>query len=96
MKSIFIDQLPFDATEEDIRPLLEPFGVVHSVIIGSDRDLGQKKCFALVELEQQSQEDPIAAVNGRTVRGETLQARLAPQGDYHRPSSPSSHTGGSA
>lgn len=96
MKSIFLDQLPFDTTEEDVRPLFEPFGVVHSVIIGSDRDLGQIKCFALIELEQTSQEDPIEALQELTIRGETLQARLAPQGHYDRRPSPSDHTGGSA
>lgn len=78
MKSIYLGQLPYDTTEADIRRLLEPYGVVHSVIIGSDRDLGELKSFALVEMELTSEEDPVEAISGLRLRGETLQARFAP------------------
>lgn len=84
MKSIYVDQLPFEATEEDVRPLFEPYGIVHSVIIGSDRDLGELKCFALIELEETTDTDPIAAVDGSFVRGLTLRVREAPDGSRQR------------
>jgi RNA recognition motif-containing protein len=96
MKSIYVDQLPFEATEEDVRPLFEPFGIVHSVIIGSDRDLGELKCFALIELEETSDADPVAAVDGSIYRGLTLRVREAPDGSRPQQPSPAEHPGGSA
>lgn len=76
MISLSIDQLPFDATEEDVRPLLEPFGAVHSIIIGLNRDLGEHSGFALIDLDTTSA-DVAAALDGHIVRGHTIRVREA-------------------
>lgn len=74
MISISIDQLPFDVTEEDVRPLLESFGTIHSIITGLNRDLGEHSGFALIELDA-IEDDVIAALDGQTVRGHVIRAR---------------------
>jgi RNA recognition motif-containing protein len=74
MISLSIDQLPFDVTEEDVRPLLEPFGAVHSIIIGLNRDLGEHTGFALVDLDT-THTGVAAAMDGQTVRGQTIRVR---------------------
>lgn len=96
MKAIHVDELPYDATEEDVRSLFEPYGIVHSVIIGSDRDLGEFKCFALIEMDEQTSGRAVDEVNGRTVRGSALKVREAPGGSRRRIGQPPGHTAGSA
>lgn len=74
MISLSIDQLPFDVTEEDVRPLFEPFGTIHSIIIGLNRDLGEHSGFALIDLETAST-GVAAATDGLIVRGQTIRVR---------------------
>jgi RNA recognition motif-containing protein len=96
MKSIYVDQLPFDATEEDVRALFGRYGTVHSIIIGSDRDLGEQRCFALIEMEQTEDGDPVADIDGTEIRGCTLEVREAPGGRRPRRRLPPGHTAGGA
>jgi RNA recognition motif-containing protein len=96
MKSIYLDQLPFDATEEDVRALFGPYGVIHSIIIGSDRDLGELKCFALIEMDETAGQDAVREVDGKTVRGRMIEVSEAPGGSRRRTRQPPGHTAGSA
>lgn len=75
MISLSVDQLPFDVTEEDVRPLFEPLGTIHSILIGLNRDLGEHSGFALIEMD--STEAVVAATDGRSVRGHTIHVREA-------------------
>lgn len=74
MISLSVDHLPFDVTEEDVRPLFEPFGAIHSIIIGLNRDLGEHSGFALIDLDTAST-GVAAATDGLTVRGQTIRVR---------------------
>lgn len=96
MKSIYVNQLPFDATEEDVRALFGRYGVIHSIIIGSDRDLGELACFALIEMEETAGQDAVEETNGATVRGHVLEVGEAPGGSRQRTRQPPGHTAGSA
>lgn len=83
MISIFVDQLPFDATEEDVRTLFEPLGRVHAIIIGRNRDLGEYSSFAMIEMDAVDT-DVIAATDGRSIRGQTIHVSrsLVPQSSH--------------
>lgn len=96
MKAIHVDHLPFDATEEDVRALFEPYGVVHTVIIVSERDLGEHKCIAFVEMEETLATEAIDAVDGAMVRGCRLEVRESPGGTRRRTQQPPESPRGSA
>lgn len=50
MKNIFVGDLSFQTTEQDIRSLFEAHGSVDRVNIVTDRDTGQPRGFAFVEM----------------------------------------------
>ena len=68
---IYIDNLSFDATEEQLRQAFEGFGEVMSVNIITDRDTGRSRGFAFVEMS--SQDEGTAAING--LNGQELNGR---------------------
>jgi len=84
MKNIFVGNLDFSATESSIRSLFEPYGSVERVNLITDRDTGQARGFAFVEMTNSSDADrAIGALNGRDVAGRTLninEARPKPRG----------------
>ena len=50
MKNIYVGNLSYDATEDQIRSLFEAYGAVDRVSIVTDRDTGQPRGFAFVEM----------------------------------------------
>ena len=62
MTNIFIRNLDSEATEEQLRTLFEAHGTVGSVTIVKDRDTGQSRGFAFVEMP--SAEEARAAISG--------------------------------
>ena len=42
-KRIYVGNLPFSATEDEVRELFEPFGAVESVHLVTDRDTGRPR-----------------------------------------------------
>jgi RNA recognition motif-containing protein len=73
MKNIFVGNLSFKTTEHDIRALFETHGAVDRVNVVTDRDTGQPRGFAFVEMHDDSEgERAIAALNGQDVDGRTL------------------------
>ena len=72
MKSIFVGNLDFGVTEDQIRALFEAHGAVDRVTIMTDRDTGRSRGFAFVEMaNSQVADQAIAAVNpvGRSYLG---------------------------
>src|SRR5882724_11894780 len=78
MKNIFVGNLSFGTTEQDIRALFEAHGSVDRVNIVTDRDTGQPRGFAFVEMTNDAEgEKAIDAVNGREVGGRALNVNEA-------------------
>ena len=78
MKNIFVGNLSFGTTEQDIRSLFETYGSVDRVNIVTDRDSGQPRGFAFVEMTNDAEgERAIEAVNGREVGGRALNVNEA-------------------
>jgi RNA recognition motif-containing protein len=77
MKSIYVGNLPFSATEEDMRNLFSSFGTVHAVKLISDRETGRPRGFAFVEMEDSAAESAISALNGKELGGRTLRINEA-------------------
>ena len=59
--SVYIGNLSYDATEEDLRSVFGEFGAVKSVQLPTDRDTGRKRGFGFVEMESDDQE--LAAID---------------------------------
>ncbi len=78
MKKLFVGNLPFTTTEEEVRGMFAEFGDVQGVTIPTDRDTGKPRGFAFVEMSQdEDAEKAIAAVNGRRVGGRALNVNEA-------------------
>jgi RNA recognition motif-containing protein len=73
LKKIFVGNLDFEATEESIRTLFEPYGSVDSVALMKDRDTGRSRGFAFVEMSDSGEADQaITALNGAVLGGRAL------------------------
>jgi RNA recognition motif-containing protein len=78
MKNIFVGNVSFQTSEQQIRSLFETHGTVDRVNVVTDRDTGQARGFAFVEMGNTSEADQaIAALNGTDVDGRTLNVNEA-------------------
>lgn len=77
MTSIYVGNLPFSATEDEIRSLFEAHGHVRSVKLITDRETGRPRGFGFVEMEGSSAAAAIEALNGREMEGRTLRVNEA-------------------
>ncbi len=58
MKSIYVGNLPFSATEDEVRGLFSPFGEVEAVKIITDRETGRPRGFAFVDMAERERTTP--------------------------------------
>jgi cold-inducible RNA-binding protein len=73
MKNIFVGNLSFNASENAVRALFEEFGTVDRVSIVTDRDTGQQRGFAFVEMSVDAEGDrAIESLSGRELNGRAL------------------------
>jgi cold-inducible RNA-binding protein len=73
MKNIFVGNLSFNASENAVRSLFEEYGTVDRVTIVTDRDTGQQKGFAFVEMGVDAEGvRAIESLSGRELNGRAL------------------------
>jgi RNA recognition motif-containing protein len=73
MTNIYVGNLDFTATEDQIRTLFAAYGAVKTVTIVTDRDTGAPRGFAFVEMTSAGQaQDAIRTLNGSSHGGRTL------------------------
>lgn len=78
MKNIFVGNLEFGATEDQIRSLFENYGTVERVSILTDRETGRSRGFAFVEMGNADEsERAISALNGYALGGRALNVNEA-------------------
>jgi RNA recognition motif-containing protein len=77
MTTIYVGNLSFDATENDLRVLFEKHGRVHSVKIINDRETGRPRGFAFVELAAGNTQNLIRQTNGCEMQGRPLRVSEA-------------------
>ena len=78
LKNIFVGNLSFGTTENTVRSLFESYGSVDRVNIVTDRDTGQARGFAFVEMGVDAEGNAaIGGLNGRDVDGRTLNVNEA-------------------
>ena len=70
---IFVGNLAYTATEEDVRQLFEGYGTVDTVRLMTDRDTGRPRGFGFVEMPNDTQaRAAIAGLNGTDLGGRSL------------------------
>jgi len=75
---IYVGNLSYSTTEDDLRGLFTQAGTVTSVALIKDRDTGQSKGFAFVEMSNQSEaEKAISTFNGYSLADRPLKVNLA-------------------
>ncbi len=71
--NIFVGNLSFTATDQDIRQLFEQYGVVDEIRVITDRDTGRSKGFGFVEMpDGQAAKAAISGVQGKELDGRAL------------------------
>ncbi len=82
--NIFVGNLSFQTTQDELHAAFAQFGNVDRVNIVTDRDTGQPRGFAFVEMpDQQEAENAIQQLNGAEMNGRALnvnEARPKPAG----------------
>ena len=77
MKKLYVGNLPFRATESEIRELFEAHGAVHSVTLITDRDTGRPRGFGFVEIDEEAAESAVSALDGTDFGGRSVRVNLA-------------------
>ena len=78
MKNIFVGNLDFHTTEDDLRQLFSPYGAIDRVSIMTDRDTGRSRGFGFVEMaNNEDGEKAIAALNGTQLGGRNINVNEA-------------------
>jgi RNA recognition motif-containing protein len=73
MKSIFVGNLSFNASEGALRAMFEEYGTVGRVSIATDRDTGQQRGFAFVEMNVDAEgQRAIEVLSGKELNGRAL------------------------
>ena len=88
MAKIYVGNLPFTATDAEIRTLFSQHGTVESVSLPTDRDTGRPRGFGFVEMNQADAARAIQNLNGQDLGGRALRVNEAqdkPRGTGGRP-----------
>ncbi|CCH49327.1 RNA recognition motif domain-containing protein [Pseudodesulfovibrio piezophilus] len=77
MKSIYVGNIPFSASEDDVRDLFAAHGDVNSVKLVDDRETGRFRGFGFVEMDDRQALSAIEALDGFDMGGRTLKVNEA-------------------
>jgi RNA recognition motif-containing protein len=72
-KRIYVGNLPFSATEGEIRALFADYGDIESVHIVNDRETGRPRGFAFVEMPDAAASAAVEGLTGAELGGRTLE-----------------------
>ena len=76
--NIYVGNLPYDLSEDEIKTMFTEFGEVATVTLIMDRESGRPKGFGFVEMADQAQgEAAVAALNGKEIKGRTIRVDKA-------------------
>ena len=77
MKKIYVGNLPWTATEDELREFFSGAGEVHSVAVITDRETGRPRGFAFVSMPDSAARAAIEALHGTELDGRTLNVNEA-------------------
>jgi cold-inducible RNA-binding protein len=75
---LYVGNLPYSATEEELRALFERAGTVTSVTIIADRDSGRSRGFGFIEMSTQAEaEEAIKLLNDYNLNEREIKVNMA-------------------
>lgn len=77
MKTIYVGNLPFEASEDDVQQLFSQYGEVSSVSLVSDRETGSPRGFGFVEMPPEQASKAVDALDGVDFGGRNLRVNEA-------------------
>lgn len=90
--TIYIGNLSFEVTEEDLKEVFTEYGTVSSVKLPTDRETGRMRGFAFVDMETETEESAaIEALDGAEWMGRDLKVNKAKPREPRR--SPNNYRG---
>jgi len=95
MTNLFVGNLSFQTTESDLRALFEPFGQIERIHIATDRDTGQARGFAFVEMANDEQaKNAMTSLDGKELGGRNVKVNEARPKERSGPSGHNNRGGG--
>ncbi len=83
-KTIYVGNLPFSITEQELRELFSQHGTVHSVKLITDQRTGRSRGFGFVEMDDEEAQAVIEALNRSDLGGRVLRVSEAKERDEKR------------
>jgi cold-inducible RNA-binding protein len=78
MPRIFVGNMSFQTSEDELSALFQTYGKVSSVSIPTDRDTGRARGFAFVDMDDPKEaQEAMSALNGKEVNGRQLRVNEA-------------------
>ena len=84
MKKLYVGNLPWSTTEDDLRELFSPMGQTHSAILITDRETGRSRGFGFVELEDAAADEAVSQLNGTDYGGRQIKVNEAKEREPRR------------
>lgn len=76
--NMYVSNLGYHTSEDDLRKLFEQFGTVSSVKIITDRDTGRSRGFAFVEMNAENEgQEAMSKLNGKEMAGRNISVSTA-------------------
>ncbi len=76
-KKMYVGNLPFSSTEDDLRNLFANYGDVKSANLIIDRETGRSRGFGFVEMSEEDANTAMEALNGNEFQGRSLKVNEA-------------------
>jgi RNA recognition motif-containing protein len=87
--NIYVGNLTFTASEDDVRQLFEPYGTVDKVNLITDRETGRARGFGFVDMaDDRAAQSAIQGLNGKDLGGRALTVNEAKPREPRRESRP--------
>jgi len=77
LKKIYVGNLPWRTTDDELRAHFATYGSVNSVAIITDRETGRSRGFAFVEMDDDGAEKAIREADGKELGGRPLRVNEA-------------------
>lgn len=75
--TIFIGNLPFTTTEDELREAFNPFGSIVKIHIPTNRETGQPRGFAFLEFEAEDSAQDALSADGNDFNGRNIKVSIA-------------------
>ena len=85
-KKVYVGNLSFQATEDEVRELFAEYGDVESIAWINDRDTGRFRGFCFIEMADAAADAAIEGLDGKDVGGRNLRVNEARPRENKRPS----------